>query len=79
MNMSDQFNTPPLLEIRDLSVSFNQQEQIAVDRVSLNIPAGRTLGLVGASGAGKSSVGRAILRLVKPDSGNIFFKGKNLR
>jgi len=78
MNMSDQINTLPLLEVRDLSVSFNQQEQIAVDRVSLNIPAGRTLGLVGASGAGKSSVGRAILRLVKPDSGKIFFKGKNI-
>ena len=78
MNIPDQANGPPLLEIRDLSLSFHQQEQLAVDRVSLNITAGSTLGLVGASGAGKSSVGRAILRLVKPDSGEILFKGKNI-
>ncbi len=78
MNMPDQTNRPPLLEIRDLSLSFHQHRQLAVDRVSLNIPAGRTLGLVGASGAGKSSVARAILRLVKPDSGEILFKGENI-
>jgi len=78
MNMSNQANGPPLLEIRDLSLSFHQQKQLAVDRVSLDIRAGRTLGLVGASGAGKSSVARAILRLVKPDSGEILFKGKNI-
>ena len=78
MNMPDQVNRPPLLEIRDLSLSFHQHMQLAVDRFSLNIAAGRTLGLVGASGAGKSSVARAILRLVKPDSGEILFKGKNI-
>ncbi len=78
MNMPDQANRPPLLEIRDLSLSFHQHRQLAVDRVSLNIAAGRTLGLVGASGAGKSSVARAILRLVKPDSGEILFKGENI-
>jgi ABC-type oligopeptide transport system ATPase subunit len=78
MNMPDQVNRPPLLEIRDLSLSFHQHRQLAIDRVSLNIAAGRTLGLVGASGAGKSSVARAILRLVKPDSGEILFKGENI-
>jgi ABC-type glutathione transport system ATPase component len=50
--MSDQVNRSTLLEIRDLSLSFHQQKQLAVDRVSLNIKAGSTLGLVGASGAG---------------------------
>lgn len=78
MNMPDQAKKPPLLEIRNLSLSFHQQQQLAVDRISLNITAGSTLGLVGASGAGKSSVARAILRLVKPDSGDILFKGKSI-
>jgi len=78
MNMSGQTNQPPLLEVRDLSLSFNQQEQLAVDRVSLSITQGSTLGLVGASGAGKSSIARAILQLVKPDSGDILFKGKEI-
>jgi ABC-type oligopeptide transport system ATPase subunit len=71
-------NRPPLLEIRDLSLSFSQQTQLAIDRVNLNVNAGRTLGLVGASGAGKSSIARAILKLVKPDSGEILFNGKNI-
>jgi len=66
----------PLLELRDLCLSFRQQEQLAVDRVSLRITAGSTLGLVGASGAGKSSIARAILRLLEPDSGEIRFKGE---
>ena len=78
MNMPDQASRPPLLEIRDLSLSFHQQQQLAIDRINLSITAGSTLGLVGASGAGKSSVARAILRLVKPDSGEIFFKGNDI-
>lgn len=71
-------DTPPLLELRDLCLSFQRQEHVAVDHVSLKITAGRSLGLVGASGAGKSSIARAILRLVKPDSGEILFKGEDI-
>ena len=67
----------PLLEIRDLSLSFNDGQQLAVDRVSLTIEAGRTLGLVGASGAGKSSVARCIVNLATPDAGEILFKGED--
>ena len=78
MNTTDKASTPPLLEIRDLTLSFNRQAQVAVDRVSFNIAAGRSLGLVGASGAGKSSIARAILRLVKKDSGEILFNGKDI-
>jgi len=78
MNTSGPAKPPPLLEIRDLSLSFHQHTQIAVDRASLRLEAGRTLGLVGASGAGKSSIARAILRLVKPDSGEILFKGNDI-
>jgi oligopeptide transport system ATP-binding protein len=78
MNMPGQTNQPPLLEIRDLSLSFHQQKQVAIDHVSFSITQGSTLGLVGASGAGKSSIARAILQLVKPDSGDILFKGKEI-
>jgi peptide/nickel transport system ATP-binding protein/oligopeptide transport system ATP-binding protein len=67
-----------LLKVRNLSVSFHQGRQLAVDRVSFSIRAGSTVGLVGASGAGKSSIARAILRLVEPDSGEILFKGENI-
>jgi len=78
MNKYMQSARPPLLEIRDLTLSFHQQKQVAVDHLSLSIAAGSTLGLVGASGAGKSSIARAILRLVTPDSGEILFKGENI-
>ena len=78
MTRPDQHDRPPLLEIRNLTLSFHAQQQVAVDRVSFSIAAGSTLGLVGASGAGKSSIARAIMRLVKPDSGEIFFKGENI-
>ena len=78
MNKSSLSSSQPLLEVRDFSLSFSQSSQIAVDRVSLKLAPGRTLGLVGASGAGKSSIARAILRLVKPDSGEILFKGEDI-
>jgi ABC-type oligopeptide transport system ATPase subunit len=78
MNTSTNAATSPLLELRNLSVSFQQQEQVAVDRVSLKIVAGSSLGLVGASGAGKSSIARAILGLIKADSGDILFKGEHI-
>ncbi len=77
MDKSSQRSIPPLLEVQKLSLSFRNQEN-AIDDVSFKLTAGRTLGLVGASGAGKSSIARAILRLLEPDSGNILFDGKNV-
>lgn len=68
----------PLLEVRDLSLRFKGQARPAVDRVSFSIGANTTLGLVGGSGAGKSSIARLILRLHEADSGEILFHGRDL-
>jgi len=73
-----QYSIAPLLEVRNLSVRFHEHRHLAVDRVSFRMSRGHSLGLVGASGAGKSSIARAILHLEKPDSGQILFKGKNI-
>ena len=71
-----------LLEVRDLVKHFpvdNSDDVVrAVDGVSFDIFAGETLGLVGESGCGKSTVGRCLLRLHEPTSGEVVFEGQNL-
>lgn len=78
MKVTGQHIRSPLLDVRGLSLSFRKQEQVAIDDVSFKIPTASTLGLVGASGAGKSSIARAIMRLVETQSGEILFKGKDI-
>jgi len=68
---------PRLLEVKELSISFLKQAN-AIDRVSFKLEAGKTLGLVGASGAGKSSIARAILGLLEPQAGEILFDGNSI-
>jgi len=71
----------PLVEIENLKKYFsaaNNQIVRAVDGVSFTIHRGETLGLVGESGCGKTTVGRCILRLIEPTSGEIRFDGRDL-
>ncbi len=79
----------PLLTVENLKVYFpmrnsglfgNSSEMVkAVDDISFDVKPGETLGLVGESGCGKTTTGRAILRLVEPTDGSIMFKGQDIR
>ncbi len=70
----------PLLEVKNLKKYFQTPKGTlhAVDDISFSIEKGRTLGVVGESGCGKSTTGRTILRLNEPTSGEILFEGKNI-
>jgi oligopeptide transport system ATP-binding protein len=74
-----------LLEVKDLKKyfpirlgTFSKVYLKAVDGVSFILKEGETLGLVGESGCGKSTTGRAVLRLIEPTSGEIIFQGRNM-
>jgi len=76
----------PLIEVRDLKQYFNinvggfkTKPLKAVDGVSFSIKKGETLGLVGESGCGKTTVGRTLLHLYKPTAGQIFYQGQEVR
>ncbi len=77
----------PLLEVKNLKKYFHNRrgsfagagaDVKAVDRVSLRIYPGETLGLVGESGCGKTTLGRISVRLETPTGGDVFFQGRNI-
>src|SRR5437660_7976124 len=79
--------TAPLLSVKDLRTFFPIGRRgflgplvvvKAVDGLSFDIYKGETLGLVGESGCGKSTTGRAVLQLVRPTSGQVYFDGRDL-
>ena len=80
------YNSKPILEVIDLKKTYLNSVGIfqkskphkAIDGVSFKLFEGETLGLVGESGCGKTSLGNAILQLTKPSSGKIIYKGKDL-
>ena len=79
-------HTENLLEVKHLKEYFDIKTGVfqskplkAVDDVSFTIRKGETLGLVGESGCGKTTVGRTILHLYKPTAGEIWFKGKPIK
>ena len=81
------YSKKPLLEVKELATYFNSSNSFffnknsivkAVDSVSFQLFEGETLGLVGESGCGKTTLGRTILQLEKATKGTIFYKGKDV-
>jgi peptide/nickel transport system ATP-binding protein len=79
---------PPLLQVKDLKTWFPLRKNLlgkpleyvkAVDGVSFEVYPGETVGLVGESGCGKTTLGRTLLRLIEPVSGQILYDGHDLR
>ena len=84
--MAVDYSAAPLVQVRHLkeyfpiSTGFFKSTPLkAVDDVSFDIHRGETLGLVGESGCGKTTVGRTILHLYKPTDGEVIFEGKPIR
>ena len=78
--------TAPLLEVKDLKMYFQTKHKgqngnvvvKAVDDVSFSVYPGETFGLVGESGCGKTTTGKAILRVLDPTDGQVIYKGRDI-
>ncbi len=69
-----------ILEVKHLKKYFKTSRGVlhAVDDITFTIEKGKTLGIVGESGCGKSTTGRCVMRLIEPNSGEILFEGRDL-
>lgn len=85
--MPSKATTAPLLSVKDLSVTYTLKKNLwgkplqtlqAVDHISFDIYKGETLGLVGESGCGKTTLGRSLLRLIESESEQVLFDGKSI-
>jgi peptide/nickel transport system ATP-binding protein len=81
------YKREPILQLKNIQTHFVTDKNVlgkplktvkAVDDVSFDVYPGETLGLVGESGCGKTTLGRTILRLIEPTSGQIIFQGKDI-
>jgi len=81
------YNEEPLIRINNLCKTFESTQGFlfkkkngfrALNNVSFDVYKGETLGLVGESGCGKTTLGRTLLRLIEPDSGAVYYKGRNI-
>jgi oligopeptide transport system ATP-binding protein len=73
--------TDELLDVRNLTVVYRRRggaDLVALDDLSLALSPGRTLGLIGESGSGKSTAARAVMQLERPRSGSVTLRGSNL-
>ena len=82
-------NASPILEVEDIEVEFSANQQFlfpwqqkkfikAVDGVSFSLREGETMGIVGETGCGKSSLARAIIKMIPMKSGKVFWRGDNI-
>jgi len=82
-------NASPILEVEDIEVEFSANQQFlfpwqqkkfikAVDGVSFTLQEGETMGIVGETGCGKSSLARAIIKMIPIKSGKVFWRGENI-
>jgi peptide/nickel transport system ATP-binding protein len=82
------YSLPPILKVNDLEINYILKRNLlgkpskefhAIKKVSFEVFKGETLGLVGESGCGKTTIGRSIMQLIDISSGNIEFEDKNLK
>jgi len=87
LRLDELYQSEPLLRIVDLDKEFEIKSSAlfkkptilkAVNRVSFEVFKGETVGLVGESGCGKTTLGRTLLQLVRPTHGSVFYKGRDL-
>lgn len=67
-----------IAEVRNISKWYKKNSRPALHRVHLSVPTGKTVGLIGESGCGKTTLSRIMLGLLKPDEGNVYFNGTEI-